>query len=88
MTFPKEYPLLPPKVKLIGQVFHPNGSVLVNRIKKEKKKRRTRDFDKERRIGEEGEEGEEGSRSFGMMAKGIMQFLSEGANWTKEKKAA
>ncbi|KAG0286130.1 Ubiquitin-conjugating enzyme E2 G2 [Linnemannia gamsii] len=24
LTFPKEYPLLPPKVKLVGQVFHPN----------------------------------------------------------------
>ncbi|KAF9133122.1 Ubiquitin-conjugating enzyme E2 G2 [Mortierella sp. GBA39] len=24
LTFPMEYPLLPPKVRLVGQVFHPN----------------------------------------------------------------
>lgn len=27
LTFPKDYPLLPPKVRLFGQVFHPNGNV-------------------------------------------------------------
>ncbi|KAG0274960.1 Ubiquitin-conjugating enzyme E2 G2 [Linnemannia exigua] len=24
LTFPKEYPLLPPKIRLVGNVFHPN----------------------------------------------------------------
>jgi hypothetical protein len=35
MTFPKDYPLLPPKVKLVGQVFHPNGIVQYIRRKQD-----------------------------------------------------
>ncbi|CAG8461932.1 7689_t:CDS:2 [Diversispora eburnea] len=29
MTFPKEYPLLPPKLRFVSEMWHPNGNKVI-----------------------------------------------------------